>query len=141
MFRQCFVFDNDTAQQSRDMHARRPLSWCPQRLIYFFPQKVFLALAVGILAAQIGRNYDARDESGNTAIRDMGVALLQGLPQVSTVTCPKIAFVQTRSRLETSFACFFGFCFCFLGFLFSLYVRPSLLSKYCTSMILLSVNR
>lgn len=32
------------------------------------------------MAAQIGRNYDARDESSNTHVRDFGANLLEPLP-------------------------------------------------------------
>lgn len=47
---------------------RGPLGW------------VFAAALVG---AQLGQNYHMRDESNNTAVRDAGNALLNGLPQNS----------------------------------------------------------
>ena len=40
--------------------------------------------AIFVLLFQIGRNYSQRDESDNYAIKNLGYALLEGLPQVLT---------------------------------------------------------
>jgi hypothetical protein len=45
-------------------------------------KKAGIAMAIAILAWQIGCNFARRDESDNYAIRDLGYALLKGLPQV-----------------------------------------------------------
>ena len=40
------------------------------------------AAACAVVAALVGSNFHARNESANTAVADMGRALLNGLPEV-----------------------------------------------------------
>lgn len=48
---------------------------------------VALTLAVALLAAQVQSNYNDRDESKNTYVRDFGHSMLQGLPPNSILLC------------------------------------------------------
>ncbi|EGD78311.1 hypothetical protein PTSG_09378 [Salpingoeca rosetta] len=81
-------------------------SYLMHRLSRFFAlssaQALGVVAAVAVASVQIAANYDARDESTNTAVADMGRALLTGLPEE--------ALLLTRGDLPGNAARYLHYC-------------------------------